>query len=583
MSYIVPMMNGPKRLVQYLSRLPSQVDANLFVIILLPLIVLLFDSNVFFAVPGTIDPWVYHGFFRHLGEFKSFLFPNTYYGSRMSWIVPGYLVNLIFPPLAANYILHLGVYYTGAISLYYVLKSFYTRPTALLGVIAFTCDPYLWGAMGWDYVDGIGIAFYLLAFAIVTHAGTTGRHSRVGLTLAGATYAALIYTNTVWLLSAPMFLLFYLFLRRPGDMFGITKAAIHFGTWFAIGGAALTVALGVINYRIDGQFWFYLPSISYTLQNANKPQPWHAANYSWVGTAHWLVYPAIMLLVASFSLVASLFKGKRDTPRTTWFFRLHFLFFVVVFVLLELKGLYLLEWGFYASYLIPATFLLASAELFDIAGQSKPKLIALLAGCALFLAWSGAGDLLWTALLNMHVPLVLGIATCAILLRAVLPANRLALAACLIGFSLLNFYASGMNGLYAERDQRLYRSDAFLRMTETVDAIDQARRGSRVLFWFDTKDPHSDEFDSINSFFLWGYTWIGRAFPEIDPVASERVTPGSMVAVLSSHGDQAKILEEANRALKPRGFAVSWRTRREINYGGVHYAVICLDLVRDSD
>jgi len=572
-----------KRLMRRLFRLPP-VDANLVIIILLPLVVLFLDSNVFFAKPGWLDTWIYHSFFRHLFEFKSFLFPNTYYGSRMSWIVPGYIINRFFHPVAANYLLHLGVYYVGAFSLYYILTKFYNRPTALLGLIAFTCNPYLWGAIGTDYVDGFGVATYLLTFAILARIAAGGGSSRVGLVLAGATYAALIYTNTIWLLFSPAFLLLYLFLRRLRNISEITRATVHFGLWFAAGAGAITAVLGVINYRIDGHFWFYLPSIAYTLENATKPQPWHSTNYAWVGSAHWLIYPAVMLLASVVVLMRRPFTGKRDVPRMTRFFRMHFLFSVLVFVLLELKGLYMLEWSFYASYLIPATFLFAGAELFEIAGQTKPSVIALFFAVVLFLAWFGLGPAIWATILKTGLPAVLCVAAGAILLRAAMPGNGAALAACLIGFGLLNVYGRGSNGLYSEQaDGPNHRGNAFVRMTESVEAIDQARHGGPVVFWFNSADPHSDEFDSINSFFLWGYTWIGRAFPAIDPVANERVTTGKMVAVLSTDEQGPQLLEKANRSLKPRGLAATWVTRREINYGGVRYGVTCLNLVRDPD
>ena len=562
---------------------PARLDGYLPIVILLPLVILLLDSNVFFSKAGWLDSWYYYSYFRHLSEFKNVLFPNTYYGSRMSWILPGYLVNQVFRPLAANYILHLATYYAAAVSLYFILKTFYSRATALLVVITFTCNPYLWSAVGTDYVDGFGIACYLLALAILAGIGSADR-SRLRLSLAGAACAAVIYTNTVWLLFSPALFFFYLFLRRPTGRSNILKSVIHFGIWFATGAAALTVVLGVFNYRIDGNFWFYLPSILFTLQNANKAQPWHSANYEWVKHANWLIYPAVTVLVVIAVWLRGAATGKRDTTRAAGFFRWHFVSLSLIFVLLELKGMYMLEWAFYASYLIPATFLVVGSALLDIDKESKPFLIVSAAAVILILPWSGTSLPAWMALSKMSPPLLFSVAASAILLRAILPGNRLSLAACLIGFALLNFYIRGVTGQSGEQAERPHGArNAFVRMTRSVEAIDQERQGGQVLFWYDTRDPHSDEFDSINSFFLWGYTWIGRAFPAIDPIANERVTPGRMIAVLSSKGDSETLLDQANRALRPRGLAVTSRARREIEYGSVHYSITCMNLVRDPD
>jgi hypothetical protein len=574
-------LNGPKQLIGRLRHLPSRLDAYLLTVILLPFIILLLDSNVFFSKAGWLDSWYYYSYFRHLSEFKNVLFPNTYYGSRMSWILPGYLVNQVFPPLAANYILHLGTYYMGAVSLYFIVKTFYSRATASLVVVVFTCNPYLWSAVGTDYVDGFGIGCYLLALAILARIGDTDR-SRLRLSLAGAACAAVIYTNAVWLLFSPALLFFYLLLRRPAGRSNIAKTIGHFGIWFGTGAAVLTVMLGAINYRIDGNFWFYLPSILFTLQNAGKAQPWHSPNYEWVKHANWLIWVGVTMLVVIARWLRGAATGKLDTLRAASFFRWHFFSLSLVFVLLELKGMYMLEWAFYASYLIPATFLAVGSALLDIDKESRPFLIVSAAAVILILPWSGAGLPVWTALSKMSPPLLFSVATGAILLRAILPGRRLSLATCLMGFALLNFYIRGVTGQSGEQAGRPDGArDAFVRMTRSVDAIDQERQGGQVLFWYDTRDPHLDEFDSINSFFLWGYTWIGRAFPAIDPIANERVTPGRMIAVLSTMGDSETLLEQANRAMKPRGLAVTWRARREIEYGGVHYGVTCMNLVRD--
>lgn len=576
-------LTWPTRLIGSLRHLPSRLDGYLLCVILLPLIILSLDSNVFFSKAGWLDAWIYYSHFRHLSEFKSALFPNTYYGSRMSWILPGYIVNQILPQLAANYVLHLGVYYTAALSLYFILKTFCGRATALLGLVAFTCNSYLWSAVGTDYVDGLGIACYLLALAILTRIRNADR-ARLGLSLAGTACAAVIYTNTVWLLFSPAFFLFYLFLRRPKGISNIVKATLHFGLWFGTGAAALTVVLGVVNYRIDGNFWFYLPSVLYTLQNANKAQPWHSASYDWVMRANWLIYPAITMLVVIACWLRRIAVGKQDITRAAGFFRLQFFFLSLIFVLLELKGMYMLEWTFYASYLIPASFLVLGSELFELNKERRPFLIAAVSAVALLLPWTGAGAPVWTVLAKMNSPLLLSIAAAAILVRVILPRNRYSFAACLVGFSLLNFYIRGKTGQSDERAQRPHGAEnAFVRMTSSVDAIDQVRHGNRVLFWYDTHDPHLNEFDSINSFFLWGYTWIGRAFPAIDPVASERVTPGRMIAVLSSTSDSETLLEQANRAMKPRGLAVTLRARKEIDYEGVHYSITCMNLMRDPD
>jgi hypothetical protein len=173
------------------------------------------------------------------------------------------------------------------------------------------------------------------------------------------------------------------------------------------------------------------------------------------------------------------------------------------------------------------------------------------------------------------------VAVAAILLRAALPQSRAALATCLLGFTLLNVYLRGVTGMLGVQAARPhYARNAFVRMTRSLDAIDQTRQGDRVLFWFNSLDVNSNEFDSINSVFLWQYTYIGRSFPAIDPVGNERLKGGSLIAVPSTTVDSGTILEEANRTMRPRGLMVTWRARREIDFEGVHYGITFLDLIQ---
>jgi hypothetical protein len=43
---------------------------------------------------------VYLGLFGNLTEFQRDLFPGTYYGSRLAWILPGYLPYALFATAA---------------------------------------------------------------------------------------------------------------------------------------------------------------------------------------------------------------------------------------------------------------------------------------------------------------------------------------------------------------------------------------------------------------------------------------------------------------------------------------------------
>jgi hypothetical protein len=136
----------------------------------LPLLLFAANPSWVYSQPGTIDPWIYQGFFRALPDYQSRLFPGTYYGSRLSWVLPGYCAYRLLPPFAANLALHLGVFYLAVFSFYSLAARTVSRRAALLGAVLLGCNPLILQEVGGDYVDGVGVAYALLALALLARA-----------------------------------------------------------------------------------------------------------------------------------------------------------------------------------------------------------------------------------------------------------------------------------------------------------------------------------------------------------------------------------------------------------------------------
>src|SRR5205085_1997461 len=150
--------------------------------------------------------------------------------SRLSWILPGALIRSLLPSVPANYVLHLTVFFTAVFSVYWILKKAFDARVAVLSAILLASYPYFWAAIGWDYVDGIGIAYYLLTMAFLL--GAASRRQQRGLLIAaGVTYAGMIYVNMVWIAFSPMFFLFYLWMV-PESIRRIWRPIIRFFCWF---------------------------------------------------------------------------------------------------------------------------------------------------------------------------------------------------------------------------------------------------------------------------------------------------------------------------------------------------------------
>src|SRR5262249_11518273 len=153
--------------------------------------------------PTTVDGWSYFGFFTNFAQFLR-LFTETYYATRLAWIVPGAMAHHLLPPMAANRVLHLAVYYAAVFALYYTLRRTVGRRAALIVAIATGCYSYFLRAVGWHYVDGAGLAYYSLAIAGLT-AAIAVRHRRLALACAGGWVGAARPTDARGPLMPPAF------------------------------------------------------------------------------------------------------------------------------------------------------------------------------------------------------------------------------------------------------------------------------------------------------------------------------------------------------------------------------------------
>ena len=150
-----------------------------------------------------MDSWIYFGFFHNLREYQNiYASANStqlgfYYDDRLSWILPGFLVYQLFPSLTANYILHIGLYYIVALALYATLATTLHRRVAVLAALLMGSYSYFLNAVGWDYIDGAGLAFCSITVLLITLAAQRPRWP-VWLGAAGMAAAALVFSNIFW-------------------------------------------------------------------------------------------------------------------------------------------------------------------------------------------------------------------------------------------------------------------------------------------------------------------------------------------------------------------------------------------------
>ena len=178
------------------------------------------------------DPYIYLGAFLRLPAQLS-QWGDLYFYSRLAYLLPGYLVYQRLPPQLANAALDFGYFYGSILTLFVLLKQQAGVRTALFTALIAGGYSHFLEAIGWDYMDGAGAMYLLLALWAISRSRTSAR-SWAWLLLAGAALGAGLHTHIVTLALWPAAGL-YLLLRWP--------EARRWRSWLAAG---LLLASGVV-------------------------------------------------------------------------------------------------------------------------------------------------------------------------------------------------------------------------------------------------------------------------------------------------------------------------------------------------
>lgn len=546
--------------------------AGLLLLLAMPLLMTVLIPDWLYPSAGGIDSWIYLGFFRNYPLYQGTVFPETYYGSRLSWVLPGWCVHQLLPTLLANHVLHLGVYFLAIFSLYDCLCRTVSQRAALVASLALACHPPFLIATGWDYTDGAGIAYYLLTWSLLTRAAGSA-WSAGWLCCAGASAAALVYTNITWVILCPPFLVGYPLLRARLRGARILPAVTGQTLFMLAGVLFLSVLLGRLNNLAGGQYYFYGPSYRYATGWGNTPNRWAQPVQNWLGEAYWLIWPTVLALGSAVWLAASWGRRLPGFCEAAGWWPTNHLYALLVMMLIHLRGLPMLQFRWYASYLIGAS-MLAFGTLLHPALESLPRRTY----------WTGLvlAMVLSMALLFPSVPralmLVLLAGSVSVLVLSLCIQGRCALAACLV------LICTATHCLPISVDD----NGSFARITSAADFIDRLSEeshldyihGARPRFWYDTHEKPADEYLSLSSIWLAGFSLINDQFPSSEILKDDLPRPGDLIVIPSQ---QDRIVEKAEVALREHGLEVRRIASQDIGNGEEGYTVTILAVTSRPD
>lgn len=494
--------------------MPSRIDWSILTILALPWLQLLIYRGWIYTASHLIDPWVYLGYMLQPEQYLK-VFAGTYYGTRLSWILPGHWLYQLLPPVVANYILHLGVYYLAAISLYLILKHYFGWRTGLATAIAMGCYPYFITAVGWDYVDGIGIAYCLLTMLMLTYSSTS-RYWQLAIFLSGFFCGALLVSNITWVFCIPSLIVYFL----CSNQFYQKRSLITSLQFMIAGFITVIIFLSLTNYSINRDFLFYLPSINFALSSAGKPNPFAQDWSNWLPQATWLLLP-VFAFISSLLLVWLNKLKKVILSSLVIGFQFCFILFFSIQVILELKGTIFLQSYFYASYSIPFLFLAIGSQLASVLERLRKIEVGLaLSLCIIISTTFLLVDPVDETLIPYYPDLALAycclyffVGVCSLLLAQSRIPRKVAVIAGLVLVLTLTTPVLKTAMLASDLGRRSQQEEDYLATMDANKILQSIDPEIKLVFWYDGNEAHV--YRAIASTYLWGYRLISEEFPSL--------------------------------------------------------------------
>jgi hypothetical protein len=538
----------------------------------LPLLLLAIDSDWIFSGPHR-DAWIYYGYFEN-AVYLLRQFPEPYYSSRLAVILPGFALHHLLPPLWANLALHLALYWAAVLSFYLVAKRMFGARVALLAGLALGCHPYFLREIGWNYVDGFGIAYFLVALLLVTLAAESPSW-RPLLLAAGAMATGIVSTNLLYAVYLPLLAGHFVVLNRQQER---RIALLTGAVWAGLGAAGLFLAFGSLTLALGQRFFFLHSSVSFVAGTVGTPSIFSHAISRWLPDAVWLVFPAVVVLGSVVLLVRAWLDPSRRNPLLLWS-QVPIVYLVLVMLFLQLAGRPALQHFYYPSLLIPVAFLAFAGQVSQVTEGLPVGLVLAVAllqivplGVPLVRAL-GPGSTLFPATLLLAFPVGLGVLL-ALRRKATGPRPVLLVFFCL---ALSQFLVRQGGSIFWEFER--HDSDGrglFLQMSQAVLAIERFDPSANARLWYSSGEEDGQIYDAVASAFLLCPRILNLGFPNLpDARMCDGVQLGPEVPVAILSADPAAY-EKADAALRRIGLSARFLGREEIEGPSRGFAITYL-------
>ncbi|WP_173977802.1 glycosyltransferase family 39 protein [Magnetospirillum sp. UT-4] len=229
------------------------IDIELAVLLVIPFILLLANTEWLFPAGHPTDGWQSKAFFFEGPRDWPELY-ETYKAARISWNLKGYVVHHVFSAHVAHYVLHIGMF-CGLIAAFYLpVRNVLGRNVAFLATAAFATYSqfHTVTSFEWDYQVHDGALNALIAMYTLERAARVDAGWRKWLIWSGVFWGQGL--QTVYMAAfIPAMVVWFLWLNHQGGRRPILASA----SWVMGGALIVTLLYCVVSYAMGGPFFFF--------------------------------------------------------------------------------------------------------------------------------------------------------------------------------------------------------------------------------------------------------------------------------------------------------------------------------------
>ena len=585
----------PQRL-EGLGNFLSTTRGHYILLALSALAVLLGDRNWAYPNGYTIDPWVYYGYFWDYPLYASRFFPNTYYGTRLPWILPGYLTIHLVPYLLGTFVFVLSVYYIAVFSFYEFITRLFNRHVGLIAALLLGSDYYFLRSVTWYYVDG-GVVLYLiltLLFLLLTCQNASRRFPF----LAGWAATSMVLCHFLSGALLPGLFAYLAYAAKSAPQWKSRASSVILSA--AAGGVCCLGFLDLINFTVTGSLFFFMPQVMVLFGVSRISATYDMAFSAWGPIAVWCIIPLLSVLSGAV-LVLMYIRRRGAFQGVQTVALLSSLGTLLLLLPLQAAGLLYLQYSDYVVFFMPLCCLIVGGALYMLTA-GKP-LAAYLIAPFMFLAyflrtWTKydiggffhhvPGPKGWvyrtlaaiagqkTAAAASYLALAIAILLMVVVLLP-LPWKGWRLRCCLF---LLGLAACtmpvGEYGWHGPRSLWDLRQDAYLRIRTIAN-------GHLPRLWYNAKTAKPTPlviYRDLASTYLWEYSVVNEDFPSLDtslrPSQKGDMRSGDLVVIFS---DTPEVKEEVSKSLEQRRLRWNQTSAQRVARNGDSFWIIAGDVI----